>query len=290
MKKIISWFLRNVSILNSFLLINVIALLIIDFGIHLETASIEILLAIAAITSTFFLYLAFKESKKANDYNISQPLFTEFENHIEEQKSKAHENLFSEFTVNYLNRYIKKGLIEINETTYSNFTYPISKIYSEIIKTTLYNQYMSRLDYAESVSLLPDNRDLEDVQRFVIIFNDIHIGILHLLFNYNMILNMYNSINQSTLFKIQKEILFARLDVLCFEYDLISEAIKNDKPDYKQLINFKTFEIKEDNLVVRSSIEFSEHFMDTYKNIQQVKVKRENKQIDRKKHQLTRSV
>jgi hypothetical protein len=44
MKKLTSWFLKKVSILNTLLLLIVIALLIIDFGIYLTQKSVDIVM------------------------------------------------------------------------------------------------------------------------------------------------------------------------------------------------------------------------------------------------------
>src|SRR5450759_2743955 len=144
MKIIISWFLKNVPVLNTLLLLIGIALLIIDFGIYLTDKSVDILVAIAAISTTFFLFLAFRESKKANDYNISQPLFEEFEHQIEDLKLKSEEDLIGDFTKNYINHIIKDKLVKPHEFTFSKFIFPLKNLYSEISKTTLYNKYMER--------------------------------------------------------------------------------------------------------------------------------------------------
>lgn len=271
MKKFKDWFLKNVSVLNSLLLIIVLALLIIDFGIYLTDKSINILVAIAAIMASFFLFLAFRESKKANDFNISQPLFEEFNYQIENLKLKSEEDLLRDFTMNYINQHIKNKLVKPHDITFSKFIFPLKKLYTEIAQTTLYNQYMERLGFADSASLPDDEDTIDKLKSLTIIFQGIQISILYLFHNYIRISRLYKSIDQSILFKIQKQILFSRLDKLCSEYDIISTIMINNDEYYKQVICFNTFEVSEGQTVNRFSIKFHDQMKSIFEQIQLIK-------------------
>jgi hypothetical protein len=271
MEKITSWFLKNVSVLNTLLILIVIALLIIDFGIYLTDKSIDILILMAAISSTFFLFLAFRESKKANDYNISQPLFEEFEHQIRDLKLKSEEDLFNDFTIKYINRYVKNELVEPHDFTFSKFIFPLKDLYTEIAKTTLFNQCIERLGLAESASIPDDKDTLDKVKSFTILFQTIQISVLYLYHNYARIFGLYKSIDQSILFKIQKQILFAKLDKLCSEYEIISTAIINKDEYYRQVICFNTFEITEGQKIIRFPIKFHNQMKNIFEKIQLLK-------------------
>ena len=261
---------KNVSIINTLLLIIIISLLIINFGILLSDKSIDILVALAAITSTFFLFLAFKESKKANDYNTSQPLFEEFDHQIEQFKAIAKDDLFSDFTKSYINRYIKKDLLKNNEITYSKFIYPLKNLYKEITKTAIYDQYMSKLGFAKSTLIPNDTDDIILVQSMTIIFQGIQISILLLFNNYKRIYRLYESIDKSVLFISQKQILFTRLDKLYQEYEIISKAMIDKDPELEKVISFNTFKIDND-LIDRFSINFHDQMKNIYDNIKKIK-------------------
>ncbi len=270
MKKLFYYLKKNASVINALLLIILISLLIIDFGIYLTDKSIDILIALAAITSTFFLYLAFMESKKANDYNTSQPLFAEFEHQIEQFRILSKDDLLSDYTKDHINRHIKKGLLKDNGITFAKFIYQLKDLYKEITKTAVFNQYMGRLGFAKTTPAPNDKDDYIKIQIMTIIFHDIQISILLLFFNYRRIYKLYESINKSVLLKSQKQILYTRLDKLYPEYELISKAMIDQNPDLEEVICFNTFKIKDD-VIERSSISFHEQMKNIYEDIMKIK-------------------
>jgi len=272
MKRLLDWFLKYVSVINTFLLINIVALIIIDFGINFTDKSLNILFAVAAIVTTFFLFLAFRESKKANDFNVSQPLFEEFNYQIENLKFKLEEDLLGDFTINYINRYIKNKLIKPHDITFSKFIFPLRSLYNEISRNNLYMQYMEKLTLSNSVAL-PDDEDICDkLKSQTIIFQDIQISILYLFHNYVRIFRLYRSIDQSILFKLQKQILFSRLDKISTEYELISTIMNNNDVYYEQVICFNTFKVSDSETVNRFAIRFHERMLFIYEQIQLIKI------------------
>lgn len=271
MKGLRDWFLKYVSVLNAFLIINILTLIIIDFGINFTDKSIDILVAVAAIITTFFLFLAFRESKKANDFNISQPLFEEFNYQIENLKFKLEEDLLGDFTIDYINRYIRNKLIKPHDITFSKFIFPLRSIYLEISRNELYKQYMEKLVLSDRVAL-PDDEDICDkLKSQTIIFLDIQISILSLFHNYVRIFRLYRSIDQSLLLKLQKQILFSRLDKISTEYELISTIMDNNDVYYEQVICFNTFKVSDGETVNRLIISFHERMLFIYEQIQLIK-------------------
>ena len=85
MKRIIEWFLKNRFVISAFLSIVIIALLIIIFGVHIDVNSVNILLAFAAVVSTFFLFMTFWETRKANDIKIYEPVFDDLNKKVIEK-------------------------------------------------------------------------------------------------------------------------------------------------------------------------------------------------------------
>ena len=99
MKKIYNWLrsdLKSIGAVQIILIILIVPLYIIFLGDYLNSQAINILIALAAIVSTCFLYLAFRESKKANDLKRNEPVFENFKSEIVEIETKSKECIFSE--------------------------------------------------------------------------------------------------------------------------------------------------------------------------------------------------
>lgn len=88
------------------LIIAIAGLYIIYFGKYIAEKPINVLLAIAAITSSIFLWLAFRESRRGNNLIIYQKLYDEFWDKITNQEKIMGTRVFSNnesLNRNYIN-------------------------------------------------------------------------------------------------------------------------------------------------------------------------------------------
>ena len=102
-KKINSWISEHSLILLLVLIIAVIPLYVFQFNefftdnsIKLIGLIVDIFVALAAVISTYFLFLTFKQAKVANELKIYESSFEEFGCQIAEKEKLVNTSVFSD--------------------------------------------------------------------------------------------------------------------------------------------------------------------------------------------------
>jgi len=91
-KDFFSWFFKYNNAFVIILIILIAPLYIIFFGKYLNEKTKNVLIAGAAITSTCFLYFAFKESRKGNELKTQEHFYTILEKQVTEVEAIAGKN------------------------------------------------------------------------------------------------------------------------------------------------------------------------------------------------------
>jgi hypothetical protein len=90
----IKWLLKKMTSIVIFIIIIAVAILIDVYGTDIPVNSVNVLLAVAAVFSTFFLYLAFNESRISNALKRSELIIDQIDKDINAFDIKSKESIF----------------------------------------------------------------------------------------------------------------------------------------------------------------------------------------------------
>jgi len=96
MKKILEFITKQILAILVLFFIVVIGLYIIEFAGYVSDKAERILTVFAAISSTFFLFLAFLESRKSNELKTQEHFYFELEKQVAEIEEKSSHLVFQD--------------------------------------------------------------------------------------------------------------------------------------------------------------------------------------------------
>ena len=239
-------FLQKVNYLNVLIIILIAPLYILYFGESISDKIVSILTSIAAIASTFFLFLAFKENRKSNKFKMVEYLYSELESKVIVAEKKAKDPVYTENTETICRElnFPKNDLMKI---TFSKFIWGISNLLSHLEKDLIYLKY-KKLTISNLKTKLNDE-SMNEIKNIEFIVTGIWESLLNLTMYYKSLNQLYLSIDKFPIDIELKILLFERLKVLSPEYDsCASSFLKQDGHGY-YIGNYIFFQIQKDELV-----------------------------------------
>jgi hypothetical protein len=268
LKSVSKWLMKNLSSILIFTFIIILAVLIDIYGTDISTNTVNVIVAVAAGASTFFLYLTYKESKKSNDLIIYKSVFDELNNKVTEKILKANAQVFSNENSKYILETINSDNISVEFVTYSLFIFDIFDVITFIKTKTKYADYIKLLDNKESAVIPSKYISFTELNKQSLLINIIHNGIFLIIINYIEIYFIYNSIHTSSLHKSQKSLLINKLNSITDNelYYLIkailNEPVSGDEDIQElyeccnELKQFVFFDLGVPNKIIKSDSNF----------------------------------
>lgn len=241
LNKVLRWLKRYLLFFTVLLIIIVVMALIDVYGTDISSNSVNVIVAVAAGASTFFLYLAFKESKKSNLIRIYEPEFSYLEQQVSAQEIKSHEALFLT-NANHISVALNYPLKSIKGITYKSFLIDLSKLISVIRSNSMYINCISLLDGKEKVQLPNNVFIISDAKKISSIVDIVQHSFVTLNNNFMNHYYLYRSIDNSQVITEQKVILLNRMNIISKEYFTLTDQFLNKVGLAESLSGFQIFE------------------------------------------------
>lgn len=248
MKKFIHWFMKDYNSIGIILIILIAPLYIIYFGNYLNDKSVNILVAIAAIVSTCFLYSAFRESKKGNELKVYEVELQYLEKRVNKQEKISQEKLFSNSDIQYIERIIPGSHNILIRIQISRFVDSLSDLLTLIEKNPNYQEVFKKYSSNSSVLKSEDKNNIKIIELSTTL-GKIQDRFIEVTFsNFMEKSNLYNSIHYSSILREQKELLVNRLNNVSWDFSIMTKYFDRDAPVLEKIKNFKLFRIKNDGI------------------------------------------
>ncbi|MGA1978438.1 MAG: hypothetical protein ABSG89_11365 [Bacteroidales bacterium] len=231
-KKINDWFIKSSTIFIVILFIAIIPLYIIFLGKYINDKIVNILVALAAIISTYFLYLAFREAKKANELKINEPLLNQFDKEVTELENKSNNTIFSADGAKLLSICIDYNVNIILLMTYSSYYSTLITLIDRIDENDNYREIIKQLGNYERLFINEEND-----KNIGIALNKISTAMMSITSNYSSIYYKYYTIDNSDIEAKHKVFLFNRLSKLRNEHIKLINDLTKDTDNGKMLKN-----------------------------------------------------
>jgi hypothetical protein len=240
MKKVYYWLrsdLKSIGTFQIILIILIVPLYIIFLGDYLNSQAINILIALAAIVSTCFLYLAFRESRKANELKRNEPLFENYKNEIAELEAQSRECLFTEDALQFLSDQIKFKVDFLKMFTFGRFLSAFLRLFTLLNSNENYKNVLNCIGDNKQACI--DNGISQDMGSAL---NKIYIAIIRLSSYYSKTHFLYSSIDRSEIDTKHKILLIEKLNDLDSDFRRLNKYFSEDSEELKILKNFRWFE------------------------------------------------
>lgn len=213
MLKLYKWYSEHILGILVLLIIIVIGLYIIHYAESITDKAKNIITAIAAAISTFFLFLSFRESKKSNQLKILDLEYRRLEKLVAEQEKLADQKIFNNSEIKAMIDDLNCPKEFVSSPTYKLIGYYFVKIFDLITANAHYQQIIQLLD-KNDVAVLPSNNAslLHNAPKISEALEIIADKMNEIRDKYQNQCFLYNSVYSSELYSKQKELLIIRLD------------------------------------------------------------------------------
>jgi hypothetical protein len=247
-KKFSKWLATYLNEILVLLIIIVIALYIIKFANVVTDKAETLITSFAAIASTFFLFLAFRESKLNNKLKLNEPFFRMFENEISELKIKSDNPIFPQTKgLSYSLNYPESDLKDIK---FKNISNSIPILLLHVLNNTKYFDYLKILN----TNYVTDPND-EEVKRLCFGLTRIWLGFQSVVLYYSEVLLRARMIEQSNLEDEQKKYLLNQLDYINYDLVQLHDDIKNKNAFGNIAKDFVIFDYDTKDTLIKSDFE-----------------------------------
>jgi hypothetical protein len=278
MKKVIELYYKYEEECKVFLIINVIALLLMNLFANSDRISVkDILTAGASVASTFFVFLAFRQTKLSNELKISDAEYHYLDRIITAQETKAEICVFSSDDIKYINSSIGINIKNLEAITYVFFIDGFNIVFRILGRNGVFKKSMEILDGKRTASMPDDELFAIDALRLSTVISRIRSTVTDkILYNFVELFSLYNQVHNSALIYSHKKLLINRLDAISTDYSAFNrtdlDEEEQDKKDY--LLNFNMFGYysNEHFLIPQNSGFLPENFGQTF-NFEDIKSK-----------------
>lgn len=260
LKKVIRWLWKNKWIIFISISIFVIIVLFILYGSDIDGNTTNVLISFGSLLSAFFMFLAFKETRKSNEIKLKEDEFQDLKEKVRELEIKANEQVFNEHIITELSSALNYSDSELQNSTYSNFIYPFHGLFAQIFNYTDYKTCIELFSGTNRYQLNKDNEG--NTLKLSGIFETINKAIALLMKNYFKLYFIYEDIDLSSVHEERKKYLFNKLNRITDEYRYFF-IDKIDKSDLsfntnqfdstKFLKEFETFQIDDTHKIVKKT-------------------------------------
>lgn len=213
---------NNVSSIAIFIFIIIVVVLIDVYGTDISTNTVNVILAVGASASTYFLYLAFKENKKSNvlikEQNKilqAQSKYNDYRNEINELREKGNRLIFSDNDSKFI---ADKYNAPLSETNYFNFFQMIYTFYSIIENDSCHQKYIKNLTSDKIIDIIDEN-DYFKLDNLIHLHKIIKTAFINERSWIREIMEKYSEIlSYNFITNLYKKQLFSDLDEICESY------------------------------------------------------------------------
>lgn len=259
MKRVLKWVRDYLIEILVLLLIVLIVLYIIEFAGFISNKAINFLVASAAVISTFFLFLAFRQNKLSNDLKINEPILNQFEKKVLEKETKSQQLVLMNLNKEEGNPLLPSS-IALQWTTYAHFLQPLSSTLKAIQENSIYRELLKLIEESNLPVEINDQKKLDDAIRASLAFRTLREGIRLIVYNYLDIFFLLHSIDESSLHEKQKSYLVNRLDKLLRDFYFFFKSQDNvSSSDYlltQYIKEFKWFDITTQDELISCTTSF----------------------------------
>jgi hypothetical protein len=248
-KDFYSWFFKYSNVFLVILVILIVPLYIIFFGEYINEKIKNILTACAAIFSSCFLFLAFRESRKGNELKTQEHFYTILEKQVTEVESIAKNKVFSSASGVVYPEFYELNLIKSNleKIKYNFFIYPLRDALKTIEINDHYRRCIKLIGTEKSKPL--DEQTKGDLKHITDTLVYIQKYISKIFMYYSDVWQLYDRIDTFTINIELKKLLIARLNATINEYFLLYDVAKEFAEMNKYISDFAFFEITNATLV-----------------------------------------
>ena len=248
-KDLFSWFFKYNNAFVIILIILVAPLYIMFFGEYLNEKTKNILTACAAIFSSCFLFLAFRESKKGNELKTQEHFYTILEKQVSEVGLIAKNKVFAFISGVHYPEFYELNLIKSNleKVRYNFFIYPLKDTLKTIEINDQYRRCVKLIGNEKSKPL--DEQTKIDLKHITDTMGYIQKYISKIFMFYSDVWQLYDRIDTFTINIDLKKLLVARLNATINEYFLLFDEAKEFAEMNKFISKFAFFEISNNNLI-----------------------------------------
>jgi hypothetical protein len=246
MKKIYNWLLidlKRIGAIQIIFIILLVPLYIIFLSDYVNSQAINILISVAAIVSTCFLYLAFRESKMANELKRNEPLFENFKNEIAEIKAHSEECIFTENAITVLTDQINYSADSLKLFTYGSFLNEFLRLYTYLNSNVNYKYIINF--FGDFKQAYIDNEKAQDIGSGL---NTIYFALIRLSSYYSKTYLLYSDIDRSEIDTKHKIFLFEKLNDMDFDFKNLHKYFAENTEEGKLLKKFIWFDLSLGNV------------------------------------------
>lgn len=266
----IKWLKEYLLVILVLLIIIVIGLYIIYFAESISSKAVNLITAVAAAISTFFLFLAFWQSKLSNDLKISEPYYKKIQKEINDIENKSKENAFSEPTIKLVSQEINYPEAKLRDFTPQNYAVSMLDLIAHIEDNTKYPIILDALINKKVID--SKNVSDEDYKGICRVLNRIRQYHASVMIIYTSIYMKYSEINNSDLNIRHKKFLFEKLDKLCNSPYIIHDIFKINRESFAPFRNFQIISTYDDNNVQVNELDYN-YLLNLYYKIEEIKGK-----------------
>lgn len=240
--------MKDYNSIGIILIILIAPLYLVYFSDYINDKSVNILIAIAAIVSTCFLYLAFRESKKSNKLKVYDVELQYLEKRVNEQEKISQEKLFSSSDIQYIASIFPSSHNILIRIQVSRFVDSLSDLLSLIEKHPYYQEILKKYPSNGSVLKLEDKNNIK-ITELSTTFGKIQDRFIEVTFsNFMEKSNLYKSIHYSSILSEHKELFINRLNNVSWDFLVMTKYFDKDAPVLEKIKNFNVFRIKNDGI------------------------------------------
>jgi hypothetical protein len=261
LKKIRRSLWKNIWIIVISAVVFIMLILFIQYGSDIDDNTTNVIMALGAILSAFFMFLAFKETRKSNEIRLKEDEFQDLKKKVGELEIKANEKLFNDQTIKELSSTVNYSDSKLNNITYSNFIYPFHDLFAHIYNYTNYKECIELFSGTNRYKLNTIGH-ADDTLKLDVTFDTINKGISLLTTNYFRLYFLYEDIDASSILDERKKYLFNKLNRITdeFRYFFIDQIDKSDASfstsqfdSTRFLKEFETFKADETKGIVKKT-------------------------------------
>jgi len=279
MKKILAWIESHLNILFLLLFLSLIPLYIIQINLfNANSLSIikiitDIIVAFAAVASAYLFYLAFKESRLANQLKKSEVRLQFCKDKIYDYKIESKKPLFKNEEIKTLVNLLPLESEELASCCYEDFFIILHELVEGFKSLKFYNEILTELDSTEYHYPSITNRELIQLMKALDIYEDF---INKILDNFYNVFSIISDINWSHIDKEQRFELIKEINDNIGDYILLGYGLKNGKGILKKIREFELFNYESESRISKSKINFDSYIdmfnkvydiFDTYQGI-----------------------
>jgi hypothetical protein len=227
----------------------------------------DVLTAATAISSSFFIFLAFKETQKGNKLKINDKVYDYFKSDIEEILKRGDERLLLDESVDFINAICKYSKEILEKINCYNFDYHFSRILKLTMKDSDYITLIKYLGENFTKQLPTNSLTFPTGENLSWLYQRLSLCTSSVYYYYKNMYETCERIHESSLEISHKEILIEMVLQNNGNFYEFCKRLINGSEETKLLQNFIAFKSNKGELQAYLFFNFDQ-FIDVYNNME----------------------